>query len=93
MAVLQYIKSIFLKDAEGNNASFSFYKGEKVGFVVPDASTTAKGVVQLEDTPSTATNKAPTSNALKTVQDDLDAFKNQLDLQTYEGEVVTGDIT
>lgn len=91
MAVMQYIKSIFLKDTEGNSASYSFYKGEKIGFTIPDASTTAKGVVQLEDTPSTATNKAPTSNAVKTVQNNLDALKTQLSLTEYEGEVISGN--
>lgn len=89
MAVMQYIKSIFLKDASGNTASYSFYKGEKIGFTVPDASLTAKGVVQLEDAPSAATDKAATPNAVRTVQDNLNTLKTQLNLTEYEGEVIT----
>lgn len=41
-----------------------------------DASTTVKGIVMLEDTASTSTTKAATSNAVKKVQDAIPALNN-----------------
>lgn len=56
---LQYVDSYILQDQEGNKIKHSFFKGNKIGFTIPDAGETNKGAVSLQDIDNRIETKIP----------------------------------
>lgn len=70
-------------DLPSSNQTTQFLRGDGTWAVVPDGTTSAKGIVQLSDTVGTDSSKAATPTAVKSVSDALTTFTTTTAPATY----------